>query len=40
VELGTRHMSPQPFLQPAIEEQRAQLGRDIKTGFRILVDKA
>jgi len=40
VELGTRHMSPQPFLQPAIEEQRARLGRDIKTGFRVLVDKA
>jgi len=40
VELGTRHMAAQPFLKPAIEEQRAQLGRDIKTGFRVLVDKA
>jgi len=40
VELGTRHMAAQPFLKPAIEEQRASLGKDIRTGFRVLVDSA
>lgn len=32
-ELGTRYMSPQPFLHPALEDERPNLPRGIKAEF-------
>lgn len=36
VELGTRFMSPQPFLGPALEAEKPELIKDIETVFKMM----
>jgi hypothetical protein len=36
LELGTRFMSPRPHLYPALEEEKPELIRDLKTVFDML----